>query len=299
MQIEILSPRLSDLLPRDARLEQVATGFRFTEGPLWDPEAGALYFSDIPADRIYRWREGDGALVYREPSGKSNGLTWNLRGRLVACEHGGRRVSVTTPDGLAALVSSYGGRRLNSPNDLVFRSDGLLYFTDPPYGIVSADMGALSEQEQPVNGLYLLRPGQGEPELLAGDFDRPNGLAFAPDERHLYVADTPRLHVRVFDVEPDGGLAGGRVFAEFREEQGAGRPDGMKVDALGNLWTTGPGGVWVIDPDGVPLGHLRFPERTANCAWGEADLRSLYVTASTSVYRLRTLVQGIPPPRRR
>lgn len=296
LEVNALSPQLSRILPEPPRLEQVATGFRFTEGPLWDPRTDSLLFSDIPANRIYRWADGRDLEVFRDPSGKSNGLTWSPEGHLVACEHLNRRVSVTLPHGtVRPVVETYRGRRLNSPNDLLYRSDGLLYFSDPPYGIQSAEFGAIADREQSCNGLFLLSPGEAEPTLLCEDFDRPNGLAFSPDERRLYVADTPRYQVRVFDVAGDGSLSGGAVFAQFREEEGAGRPDGMKVDEEGNLYTTGPGGLWIVAADGTLLGQLRFPEKTANCAWGEADRRSLFVTASTSVYRLRLQIPGVVP----
>jgi gluconolactonase len=295
--IEVLDPRLEALIAPDTGLEQVATGFRFTEGPLWDPRDGGLLFSDIPANRIYRWKEGERATVFREPSGKSNGLTWDLDGSLLACEHAGRRVSRELLDGrIEAVVTHYRGRRLNSPNDLVVRSDGTLYFTDPPYGL-TAEFGEVADQEQPINALYLLRPEERDPMLLAEDFDRPNGLAFSPDEQRLYVADTSRYQVRVFDVASDGMLTNSRVAAQFREEQGVGRPDGMKVDVEGNLYTTGPGGVWVMAPDFTILGHLSTPEKAANLGWGDADWRSLFITASTSVYRLRTCVSGPRPVR--
>jgi gluconolactonase len=153
----------------------------------------------------------------------------------------------------------------------------------------------VAEQEQPLNGLYMLPPGAAEPVLAGSDFDRPNGLAFSPDERRFYVADTPRYHVRVFDVAEDGALSGGKVFAQLREDAGVGRPDGMKVDTEGNLYTTGPGGLWIVSAEGEVLAQVRFPEKTANCAWGDADYRSLYITASTSVYRLRTLIAGVRP----
>jgi len=294
-QIETFNPALHALIAPDARLEQVATGFRFTEGPLWDPTDGSLLFSDIPANRIYRWKEGEETTVFREPSGKSNGLAWDLDGSLLACEHAGRRVSRTLAGGtVVPAVTHYQGRRLNSPNDLVVQSDGTLYFTDPPYGL-TAEFGEIADQEQPLNGLYLLRPEESEPILLADDFERPNGLAFSPNEHQLYVADTPRYHVRVFDVAADGTLANSRIAAQFREDQGVGRPDGMKVDVDGNLYTTGPGGVWVMAPDFTILGHLRTPEKAANLGWGDADWKSLFITASTSVYRLRTAVAGLRP----
>jgi gluconolactonase len=295
MEIRRLSPESSKVLADDASAERAATGFRFTEGPLWDPRPGVLLFSDIPANRIYRWSEGGGADVFREPSGKSNGLTWDRTGALLACEHLHRRVSRTTPDGSAvSLVESYQGRRLNSPNDLVVRSDGAVYFTDPPYGILNDDIGAVADQEQPVNGLYLLRPGETEPVLLAEGFDRPNGLAFTPDESRLYVADTSRYRIHLFDVQPDGTLANDRIFAEFDAADGEGRPDGMKVDVAGDLFTTGPGGLWVLAPDGSRLAHVRLPEKAANCAWGGPDLRTLYICASTSLYRLPVRLPGIP-----
>lgn len=298
LNIESFSPSLAQVLAADTVVERVATGFVFTEGPLWDADDGSLLFSDIPANRIYRWREGAAPQVFREPSGKSNGLTWDPRGNLVAAEHLNRRVSLTMPDGVVQpLTDRYEGNRLNSPNDLIYRSDGVLFFTDPPYGIVSDHVGKIAQQEQPFNGIYLLRPGETEPLLLSGDFDRPNGLAFSPDERRLYVADTSRFHVRVFDVAADGGLSGGAVFAEFREDQGEGRPDGMKVDSAGNVYSTGPGGLWIVASGGEILAQVRLPERTANCAWGDGDGRSLFVTATSSVYRIRTLIAGIFPPR--
>src|SRR5207302_8126095 len=185
----------------------------------------------------YRWKEGTGAVVFREPSGKSNGLTWDHDGCLLACEHARPRVSRTLADGaVVPVVERYGGKRLNSPNDLVVRSDGAIYFSDPPYGL-TAEFGEVAEQEQEVNGLYLVPPGANEPVRLAEDFDRPNGLAFSPDERLLYVADTPRYLIRVFDVRSDGTLANSRLFANFEERYGAGRPDGMKIDTQGNLYT--------------------------------------------------------------
>lgn len=296
MEIQILSPHAASVLPEGGRPHQVAAGFVFTEGPLWDPRTDSLLFSDIPANRIYRWRDGHGFETFRESSGKSNGLTWDLEGRLLACEHLNRRVSRTEADGsVISLVESHAGKRLNSPNDLVVHSSGAVYFSDPPYGIQSEAMGVLAEQEQPLNGLYLLPPGVSEPVLLAEDFERPNGLAFSPDESLLYVNDTPRYQIRVFPVRPDGTLEEGRVFAEFSAEHGEGRPDGMKVDLNGNVYTTGPGGLWILAPDGEKLAHVRLPEKSSNCAWGD-DGQSLYITASTCVFRIRTRVPGVLPP---
>lgn len=266
--------------------EKVAGDFQFTEGPVWSPE-GFLLFSDIPASRIYRWHPTEGLSVWREPSGNSNGLTRDPQGRLLACEHGNRRVSRTLADGtVEALATHYQGKRLNSPNDVVTRSDGIVYFTDPPYGIDS------SQREQPCNGLYRILT-DGTLELLVDDFDRPNGLAFSPDERLLYVDDSPRRHVRVFDVAPDGSLSNSRIFADMDHPQ-PGSPDGMKIDVDGNLYVTGATGVWGFTPQGELLGVVVTPERPANCAWGDADYQTLYVTARTSLYRIRTLVPGRP-----
>jgi gluconolactonase len=334
MSFEVTSPRLRELLPSDATLEKLADGFQFTEGPLWDSREGCLLFSDILGNRIYRWSSRDGVSVRREPSGMSNGLTFDLEGRLCACEHGNRRVSRTEADGsVITLADRFEGSRLNSPNDLVFRSDGALYFTDPPYGLTPPYGLEGQQAELDFHGLFRLdppqtaneasvnpkskRPASGTspalraparnpnsdpllPVVCAADFDRPNGLAFSPDEQRLYVADTPRYHVRVFDVARDGSLSGGAVFAELRGE-GGGRPDGLKVDALGNLWCTGPGGVWVFSPEGEHLGCVRVPERqTANIAWGQSGQDSaepwawLYMTSHVAIYRLRLSVPGFP-----
>jgi gluconolactonase len=265
--------------------ERIASGFQFTEGPLWHP-GGYLVFSDIPANRIHKWQPGGDVSIWRADSGNSNGLTLDHTGRLIACEHGNRRVSRTEASGdVITLAGEYGGRRLNSPNDVVVKSDGAIYFTDPPYGITP------EQQEQPHSGVYRLRP-DGTLDLLAEDFQRPNGLAFAPDESILYIDDSARRHVRAFDVRLDGTLANGRVFADMDHPQ-PGSPDGMKVDVEGNLYVTGATGVWVFAPDGTHLGVIVTPERPANCAWGDADHRTLYITAQTSLYRVRVQVPGV------
>ena len=264
--------------------EKLAGDFQVTEGPIWQAD-GALLFSDIPASRIYRWTPDGGAQVWREPTGNSNGLTLDREGRLIACEHSGRRVSRTEADGtVAAIASHFNGGKLNSPNDVVVKSDGVVYFTDPPYGIQPA------EREQPVNGVYRILT-DGTLELLVEDFDRPNGLAFSPDESILYIDDSPRRHVRAFDVRPDGTLANNRVLADMDHPQ-PGSPDGMKIDEEGHLYVTGATGVWVFEPDGELLGVVVTPERPANCAWGDDDRQSLYITAQTSLYRVRTKVAG-------
>lgn len=270
--------------------ERIASGFQFTEGPVWLPD-GFLLFSDIPASRIYKLTAEGEISVWREPSGHSNGLTLDRRGRLLACEHGNRRVSVADIEdgrdgGARTLVDKYGGKWLNSPNDVIVRSDGLVYFTDPPYGIEPA------QQEQPVNAVYCVGPS-GEPALVAEDFNRPNGLAFAPDESVLYVGDSRAFRVQVYDVALDGTLHNSRLFANVAHPE-PGSPDGMKVDVEGNLYVTNALGIWTFGPDATFRGLIPLPETPANCAWGD-DGRSLYVTARTSVYRVRTRVAGQPP----
>ncbi len=265
--------------------ELLATNFQFTEGPVWHPD-GYLLFSDIPANRTYKWTSDGGAEIWREPTGNANGLTLDQQKRLIACEHTGRGVSRIEADGtVTTLADRYQGKRLNSPNDVVMKSDGTVYFTDPPYGIKP------EEKEQPHNGLYRILP-DGAIEILVDDFDRPNGLAFSPDESILYVDDSPRRHVRAFDVRPDGTLTNSRILADMDHPQ-PGSPDGMKIDEAGHLYVTGATGIWVFEPDGSHLGVIVTPERPANCAWGDADRKSLYITARTSLYRFRVKVAGL------
>jgi gluconolactonase len=281
--------------------ETVAEGFGFTEGPVWH-RGGSLLFSDIPNSRIYRWRDGvlpDGAgvSVYREPSGRSNGLTFDEQGRLVSCHHELRCVMRETAHEPLPIATHFEGKRLNSPNDVVVRSDGRIFFTDPPYGIREERIAMGREPvepELPYNGVYTIAP-QGSLALLVDDFDRPNGLALSPDERTLYIADTNRRHVRAFDVDREAALTNGRVFAEMREE---GRPDGMKVDRDGRLYVSA-GTVQVFAADGRPLGVIDCPQSPANCAWGDAAPggagSDFYITARTAVYRMRIDAVGIAP----
>jgi len=287
--IEVADPALRRLVAEDARIEHLATGFRFTEGPVW--RGNHLLFSDIPNSRIVRWRslpEGPEISTFRHPSGNSNGHTLDRSGRLISCEHSNRRVSRTEADGSVSVVADrYQGRRLNSPNDVVVRSDGVIFFTDPPYGLGPGEPG----KELAFNGVYRGDP-DGTLTCLVEDFDRPNGLAFSPDERTLYIDDTVRQHIRAFDVDLAGSLSNGRIFAELRSTDRGGA-DGMKVDVQGNVYCTGPGGVWVLAPDGTHLGRVRPAEVPANVAWGEDDWRTLYMTAQTSLYRLQMAVAGV------
>ena len=292
--LEVLDAAVRQLIDPTAALERLADGFQFTEGPVWHPQESCLYFSDIPANTIYRYTDQTGAQVYRQPSHFSNGLTVDAAGRLLACEHRGRRVSRTVGDKVETVVSTYQGRRLNSPNDLFVAGDGSIYFTDPHYGLLDG-LGGPAEQEQPCSGVYRIPPGAAEPVLLADDFAAPNGLALSPDGTRLYVSDTVRGHVRSFDVGADGRVGGGAPLVDLPADA-EGVPDGLKLDVAGNLYCTGPGGIWICAPTGAILGRIRMPEVTANLNWGDADRRTLYITASTGIYRLRTLVQGLVRP---
>lgn len=294
MALDVHDPRLLDLIDAEAAVEQIATGCEFTEGPLWHATEQFLLFSDIPANKMRKWDADSGMTVFREPSGKSNGLTYDKGGHLIACEHANRRVSRTTADGqVLTIASHYQGKRLNSPNDVVVKSDGSIYFTDPPYGL-SAAYGVESEKELDFQGVYRLSPNGDTLTLLIDDFDRPNGICFSPDESILYINDTERMHVRAFDVQSNGTIANGRVFGE--EEGDTGKPDGMKADIHGNVYLTGPDGIWVFAPDGTHLGIILVPERSANLAWGGDGWQNLFITASTSVYRVECKVTGVAVP---
>lgn len=282
------SPEFWKLVPEDAKIEKIAGDFQFLEGPLWHKD-GFLLFSDTHKEAIFKWEEGKGVSIYRKVPGNSNGLTFDRQGRLIAVEYGMRRLTRQLADGkVAPVVSEYQGKRLNTTNDVVVKSDGSIYFTDPTYGVKPED------RQLDFQGVYRLSP-YGKLTLLIDDFDQPNGLAFSPDEKILYVADSSRrLHIRAFDVRPDGSLANGRMYIEMRTGEPGG-PDGLKVDTEGNVWTTGQGGVWVIDKNGKHLGTIKPPEIPANCAWGDADGKTLYMTARTGLYRIKTNAVGIRP----
>lgn len=290
VQIEQLDPKFKEIVPENAALEQIAAGFTFTEGPIWCGDY--LLFSDIPQNRIVKlqmFRRGPEVTTFRHPSGNSNGLTLDRNGRLVACEHSTRRVTRTETDGTISIVAErYQGKRLNSPNDVVVRSDGSVYFTDPSYGLGIPPKW----KEQPHCGVYRASP-DGSLTLVAGDFNMPNGLAFSPDESILYINDSAERHIRSFSVSPEGNLSNGRVFTDMKGTT-PGVPDGMKVDQQGNVYCTGPGGIWIMDQTGKCLGKILMPESPANFNWGDADWRTLYITAIGSIYRLRLSIPGIP-----
>ena len=294
MSLDVRSPKLLDLIDADAELEQLGSGCEFTEGPVWHAEGKFLLFSDIPANQMKKWTAEEGITNFRVPSGKSNGLTYDKQGRLIAAEHANRRVSRTEADGTVVTIAShYEGKRLNSPNDVVVKSDGSIYFSDPPYGL-TADYGIEGEQDLDFQGVYRLSADGQTLTLLIDDFDRPNGLCFSPDESILYIDDTERMHIRAFDVQPDGTIANGRIFAE--EEGDDGVPDGMKIDVHGNVYLTGPGGIWIFDASGEHLGVLQISEQAANLGWGGDDWSTLFITASTSLYSIQCKVSGIPVP---
>ena len=274
---------LSDLIPNQVP-ELIAGGFQFTEGPVWHPD-NYLLFSDIPADTIYRWTSTKGIEPYINPSRHSNGLTFDSQGRLIACEHGGRQVSRMTGDGVMHTVADrYQGKRLNSPNDVVIHSNGGIYFTDPAYGIEPM------ESELNFQGVFRINIDMSV-ELLLSDFKAPNGLAFSPDESTLYVDDSRRRQTWAYQLSPEGHLNNGCVFVD-QDVEDSGNPDGMKVDVEGNIYITGGGGLWVVDSDGHHMGTVRFSELPSNIAFGDEDLCSIYVTARTSIYRIRSNIPG-------
>lgn len=269
--------------------ERLATGFVFTEGPLWHPD-GFYYFVDVRASMLYRVTPGRPHEVVREKTGGGNGTTFDLQGRLIFCEGDNRRLTRRAADDrFEVLVDRFEGKRLNRPNDLVCRSDGSIYFTDPGLRV------PLAEREVEHAGVYRIAP-DGAVSLVA-DFEYPNGLAFSPDERLLYVANTRwAQYIHVLELDADGRMARRRIFADMSSDETDGVPDGMKVDVEGRVYCTGPGGTWVFAPDGTRLGVIRTPEVPANLAFGGPDLRTLFFTARTSVYTLRAKVPGQPHP---
>jgi gluconolactonase len=290
--LEIRDPRLTSIVGTHVEFERIATGCLFTEGPLWHPTGEYLLWSDMPGDHLRRWSKADGVTTFRQPCNKSNGLTWDRQGRLVACEHASSQVTRTEPDGrITPIATHYDGKQLNSPNDIVCAQDGGIYFSDPPYGRAEF-YGVKRAQELAFQGVYRVGADPRTPTLLVDDFDRPNGLCFSLDGRRLFVNDTARQHIRVFDVRSNGTLAGGAVWAETKGE-GKGAPDGMKLDSAGNVYCCGPGGIHVFSPEAVDLGVIQVPEYTANFAWGDRDFRTLFITASTSVYTIHTVIPGL------
>jgi gluconolactonase len=297
MTVQVKAPAFLELVDEDAELEQLGTGFTFTEGPIWNPD-GYLLFSDMPGDVRRRWDADSGVTEVANPSNKGNGMTLDHDGRLIVCEHVTSSVVRMDPDGKGGgrevLATHYEGKELNSPNDVVVKSDGAIYFSDPTYGRMPG-FGIEREQDLDFQGVYRIAPGGGDPQLLVDDFDQPNGLCFSVDESLLYINDTTRAHIRVFDVQADGTLANSRVLADGI---GSGSleigdlVDGMKLDERGNVWVTGPGGVCVFDPDGQHIGTVEVPENVGNINWGGPDWNQLFIPATSSVYRIQCKVSG-------
>jgi len=291
MSVEIRDERFKQVVGDDAPLEQLATGFIFTEGAMWNAKTGELIFSDMPGDIVRKWSEADGVTTFRQPSDKQNGHYFDLEGRLLSCSHTASNLTREEHDGsITVLATHYGGKELNSPNDVIVKSDGAIYFSDPTYGRMDV-FGLLREQDMDYQGVYRIDPYSGEISLLASDFGQPNGLTFSLDEKQLFINDTDLGHIRVFDVADDGSISGGDVWA-VPEGPGEGGCDGMKLDSEGNIYCTGPGGIHVYAPDATALGVIQVPEVTANFTWGDDDLKTIYMTASTSLYRTRVNVAG-------
>lgn len=318
VKLDRLDPAIDQIVPRDAKLERVATGFTWVEGPVWIN--GSLYFADIPSDSIRKWTPGAEVSMFLTPSGYSghtpyggpepgsNGMTVDSGRRLTVAGHAKRdvyRLEGLEPTAqITILADSYKEKKLNSPNDLVYRSDGSLYFTDPPYGLrTQSDKD--EEKQLDVNGVYRIPnaqqqgagapPARSELQLLVSDLPRPNGIAFSPDEKYLYVDNSePKKIWMRYRVQADGSLTDGKLFYDATADPRPGAPDGMKVDEKGNVYSTGPGGVWIFSPEGKPLGTVVMPEKSANVAWGGPDRKTLYITASSSIYRIRLNIAGAP-----
>lgn len=301
MTIVRLDRAIDPLLPRDAHVEKVAGGFTFTEGPLWRP-SGSLWFSDVVGNVVRQWSPDGKVVELLRPGGYDgnklpaggfigpNGMTAGPNGDVFLCQHGNRRIVRIGRDmTVTTAVDRFDGKRLNAPNDVVFRSDGSMFFTDPPYGLPKQDDDP--EKDIPFNGVFKLT--NGKLEAIVTDLTRPNGIAFSPDEKTLYVSNSDerkKIWMR-YDIAHDGRVSNGSVLFDATNDEGAGVPDGMKLDVQGNIWATGPSAVYVFSPSGTHLGSIKTPEDPSNCAWGD-DGRTLYITAETGLYRIKTAVMG-------
>lgn len=297
-----LDPAFDTLVPRDAHIEKLAGGFQFTEGPIWRPEGPHLWFSDVMGNVVRQWSpDGNVEVILQNAGGVRNGAPpgafigpngeiADKDGAVLLCQHTNRRIVRVARDlTITPVVERYMGKRFNSPNDLVYKDDGSLYFTDPPYGLDKGDADPAKELK--FNGVFRL--SKGKVQAIIRDLTRPNGIAFSPDQKTLYISNSDEKHKvwMRYDVEPNGTVKNGRVFYDATSEKEDGLPDGMKIDSQGNLYGSGPGGIWVFSPDGKHLGTIKPPETPANCNWGD-DGRSLYITARTGLYRIKLAVTG-------
>lgn len=314
-QVVRMDAAFDEIASASAQIERIATGFSFVEGPVWVRDGGYLLFSDIPANVINKWSPDGKVSVFLERSGfdgdiprpvpkgltmdnlleyiiGSNGITLDREGRVIFCEHGNRRVERLEKDGRRTVIADrYEGKRLSSPNDVVTKSDGSIYFSDPPFGFPKLDEDP--RKELPFNGVYRVKDGK--IQLLTKDLKGPNGLAFSPDEKYLYIDDSfARTYMR-YEVKPDGTIANGQLIFDLSKSPDPGVPDGIKIDQKGNVYACGPGGIWILSPGGKVLGRLAPPEEPANLTWGDDDGRTLYMTAWTSLYRIRLNIPGIRP----
>ena len=293
MPIEIVSPGLEHIVSGNQEIEELGNGYTVAEGPLWWREEGYLLFNEVRGNRRRKWSPRHGVTLLQEPSNNANGLTRDPKGRLLLCEGGANRVTRVEPDGeIIVVANNYQGKRLNRPNDVVVKSDGSIYFTDP----------GSPDPELPLDfsGVYRVSPDLGSITLLVRNIVFPNGLAFSPDESVLYIDDYRVGHIRAFDVQPNGmlNLASDRVFCKLREPRpfGPDGPDGMKVDVEGNVYCTGPGGVWIIDRSGQHLGTILTGAQTTNVGWGGEDWKTLFITTFDALYRIQLNIAGIPVP---
>jgi gluconolactonase len=292
MNVDVRDERFREVVNVDVEMERLATGFAFTEGPIWHHLERHLTFSDIPGDHIHRWTPGGSTETFRKPSNMANGNAYDRMARIVTCEHATSRVTRAMPHGeIQVLASHYNGKELNSPNDVVIKADGRIFFTDPAYGRQEY-YGVSRSQDIDFQGVYRIEDNGSKLTLLVDDFCQPNGLCFNQHESRMYINDTERKHIRVFDVRGDGSLSGGDIWAEVVGE-GAGAPDGLKIDIEGNVYCAGPGGIHVFGPDAICLGVIKVPEATANFTWGGDDMRSIFITASSSLYRCRSQTAGL------
>lgn len=292
-QFDVRDPTMVGLFPQGAGLHEIATGFGFTEGPIWHPHDHWLMFSDIQESKQYIWREGTGHSIFRQPSNQANGNFFDRNGQVITCEHAASQVTIHDHGGkrVTPIATHFQGQALNSPNDIICDSHGRIWFTDPAYGRTRANLGVVRDQELGFQGVYQLDP-DGSLHLVARDFDQPNGLCMSQDESRLFINDSPGGHIRVFEVTEGGSLSGGAIWANVVGD-GPWVPDGMKTTTSDHILCNGPSGVHIFTPDGACLGVILMPQKSTNFCFGGVDMTSLFITASTSVYRIETMMTGL------